>query len=419
MNRRLLVVIPLLVVAIAANGCWDRRELESLGFVQALCLDLELPKRTIVVTAAIAIPSKLGAPQGGGDGGKESGMMVVTTKAPSVYEAFNLMNTSVNREITLQQNQLLIIGEDMAKYGVASWVDNLVRFREMRRTLLIFVSRGKAAEIFSVKPPLEKSPVEYISDLVSLTTRNGMFPKVMLNRFLERYSSFAQQNYAPLIAKTSLPKPQAKPSPKPDEAGKTEEKKDEKGGSEEPKPDELRMIGTAVFKDDKVVGNLDIYETQAFLMLTHQFNEAFLTIDDPLSKNHSIVFRLMGVNTPDIRYQSRDGLNYFKVRLKFEADLVSIQSNIGYTNPQKEMLLAKRIATTIKNRVEKVISKAQREYQSDIFGFGVKVRNTMLTTTEWEKYRWKDRFPAAKFKVDVKIAIRRIGVQFQPSQRRE
>jgi spore germination protein KC len=420
MNRRFGIFILLLVTIIGAGGCWDRRELESLGFIQALGLDMEPPQQTITVTAVIAIPSKLGAAaQGGGGNGEGSGVMVVTTKAPSIYEAFNLMNTTINREITLQQNQLLIIGEAMAKSGVGRWIDNLVRFREMRRTLLICVSRGKAADIFTVKPLLEKNPAEYLSDLINNTNHTGMFPKVILNNFLERYEAFAQQNYAPLIAKLPLFKPEAKSTPKPEAAGKESGNQEGKSEPAEPKPDELRLIGTAVFKKDKVVGSLDIYETQAFLMLINQFDEAFLTISDPLRKDCMIVFRLLGTQAPVVKYYKQDGANCFTIRLQLEADLVSIQSDIDYTQPANEAYLAPKIAAVLKSRVEKVILKVQRDYQSDIFGFGAKIRDTMLTSTEWDHYRWYRKFPAAKFKVGVKVAIRRVGVQFHPPLQRE
>jgi spore germination protein KC len=419
MNRCYLILILLLVTIIGAGGCWDRRELESLGFVQALGLDIKPPQKTIIVTALIAIPSKLGASAQGGGAGEGSGVMLVTTKAPSIYEAFNLMNTTINREITLQQNQLLIIGEDMAKSGVGRWIDNLVRFREMRRTLLVFVSRGKAADILTVQPPLEKNPAEYLSDLVDNTNHTGMFPKVTLNDFLERYESFTQQNYAPLLAKITLDKPKAQLTPKAEATGKDSGKTEEKAETSEPKPDELRLIGTAIFNKDKVVGSLDIYETQAFLMLINHFDEAFLTIRDPLRKDNMIVFRLLGYKAPEIKYKKQAGVSRFTVRLKLEADLVSIQSDIDYTQPQKEAYLAPKIAAELKSRVEKVILKAQKVYESDIFGFGVKVRNTMLTSSEWDNYHWKDKFPAAKIQVGVKVAIRRVGVQFHPPHQRE
>jgi spore germination protein KC len=407
-----LLLLSLLSVFLI-TGCWDRRELESLGLVQALGLDLETKKKNIRVTTMIAIPTKLGAVGEGGGGKQDSGMLVVSIKAPSIYEAFNLMNTYVNRELTLRQNQVLVIGAAMAKAGIGKWVDNLVRFREMRRTLLIFIAQEKAGDIFKVQPQLEPSPAEYLSDLVRLSSKTAMYPRMMINHFMEPYETFAQQNYAPLIAVRPFPEGAGEPPKKDGEA--TGKPKQEKTSG----PTALRLIGTAVFNGDRVVGSLDIYETQILQLLTNHFEETFLTIADPCQKNANIAIRLLKSGVPTkIKYRKQAGQDIFDVKINLEAELVNIQSEIDYTQPKWEALLGQKIAWATQNRVKRLIAKAQRKFQSDIFGFGVKVRNSMLTNEEWTNYRWPTKFPNALIQVRVKAAVRRVGVQFQPPELR-
>jgi spore germination protein KC len=414
MNKKSCLILLMLFVTLTLTGCWDRQELENLGLVQALGLDWEPDHKNIAVTAMIAIPSKLGAAggQGGGGGGDDSsGVMIVTTKAPSIYEAFNVMNTSVNREITLRQNQLLVFGEAMAKFGIKKMIDNLVRFREMRRTLLIFICQGQVANIFNVKPKLEKNPAEYLSDLVNTSAKTAMYPRMMFNEFMGPYEAYAQANFAPLIVPV-------KATPKPTTS---EVKRDGEASSSKPDPEptELRIIGTAVFHADKVVGNLDIYESQVLQLLTNHFDETMLTINDPRKKDNQIAFRLLKSGpATQIKYRKQAGRDTFFVKINLEAEVLSIQSNINYTAPKEEALLARNIARTIKNRVDRVIAKTQQQFKSDIFGFGIKVRNTMLTTKEWENYHWQAKYPDAAIHTTVKINIRRVGVQFQPPQHR-
>jgi spore germination protein KC len=411
MNKQICLLLFLLLMSLTLTGCWDHHELESFGLVQALGLDLEPDQKRLAVTTMIAIPSKLGVAGGQGGGGgdqDDSGVMVITTKAPSIYEAFNLINTSVNREITLRQNQILVIGEAMAKAGISKWIDNLVRFREMRRTLLIFICQGPVADIFSVKPKLEPNPAEYLSDLVNLSVKTAMYPRMMFNDFMGPYEAYTQANYAPLIVPV-------KAAPKPP-AGNV---KDGGEASRQPELTELRIIGTAVFRGDKVVGNLDIYETQVLQLLTNHFEEALLTIADPHKKSNIIAIRLLKSGpAAQIKYRKHAGRNTFLVKINLEAELLSIQSEINYTLPKQEVFLASKIARVIKNRVDGVIAKAQHQFRSDIFGFGTKVRNTMLTTEEWENYHWPAKFPEAEIHTQVKITIRRVGVQFQPPQLR-
>ena len=61
----------------------------------------------------IAIPSMLGGGQEGGGGGGEPGVLLISMDT-SIYEAFNKINTMVNRNQP-SLNQILLIGEEMAK----------------------------------------------------------------------------------------------------------------------------------------------------------------------------------------------------------------------------------------------------------------------------------------------------------------
>ncbi len=395
------ITFIILINLVILTGCWDRRELDNLALVQALGFELAPDSRHVLVSAMIAIPSQLAGGQSGG-GANGPNVIVVTKEAPSIYEGFNLINTSLNREITLLQNQVIIFGEKLAKHGIQDWLDHLLRYREMRRTLLIFVSKDPISEIMTVNPKLEKSPAEYYTDLSRLSIKHGMSPEIILNQLINTYESSVQEIILPIIGLKASTTAKSVSS---DEKSQDKPEKIEK---------EISTMGTAIFKEDRMVGYIDNYETQTLLMITNQFREAMLTTKDPLNKNGKISFRLSAGGPTKIRYHSQGGKNFFTVTVNQEADLISIQSKIDYTKPNYEDKLGKYIAAQIKQRIEKLIAKAQQDYQADIFGFGIKVRNTMLTTNEWQRYNWRKYFPNAIIKVKVNVSIRRVGVQLRP-----
>lgn len=419
-----LLAIVLLAFTILINGCWDRRELETLGLVQALGLDLAPDKKAIIVTTMIAIPTQIGGGSqsggGGGGGGGETGVFTITMEAPTIYEAFNRINTTINREITLIQNSALLIGGDLAKQGVHKWIDTLVRFREMRRTMLLFICRGKASEIMKIKPKLEKNPSEYFRDLVNQSNRNGMFPITTVNDFISEYETLTQENYAPLLApfkpKESRDENLSQGGQDQKQQGEGEESGSPSGEESSNETGETRIVGTAVFNSGKMVGTLNIYESQILQLITGDFREASMTINDPKKKGQYIAYRLLATTPPRIGFQSSKHGQEAKILadLKLEADILSIQSDINYTSPKNETLLGKHIAQQLKKRIQKVIEKAQKEYASDIFGFGKTARLSFITDKDWLKYHWRQRFPQAKISVRVKVDIRRVGVQFQP-----
>ena len=420
MNKKILLPV-LLLLALALNGCWDRHELEGLAFIQALGLDLGPGGKGVTITTLIAIPSKLkgGGGEPGGGGGEDTGVFLLSEQAPTGFEGFNLMNTTLNREVSLLQNSILIFGEDLARQGVRKWIDTLVRYRVMRRTLNIFICQGKPVDVMKVRPKLEPNPGQYFRDFSRITRFSGMFPMITLNDFMDRYEAKAQENYLPLLGRFHSQDPdeyQEQSGGQDQESGKGQ--KVGGGGQSGPskKPPEakdVRFLGTAIFKRDKVIGSFDIYETQILQILTHNFHEALLSIGDPFKKDYQITYRLITSTYPKIQYQHKNNQDLFHVKVKMEAELISIQSGIDYTEPKKEASLGKRIARELEERTIRAIKKAQ-QYNSDVFGFGIKVRNTMLTGADWDRYNWPDKFKDAKVDVKVKVEIRRVGVQFRP-----
>ena len=428
MRRRLSIILILLWLSAFLGGCWDRRELESLGLVQALGIDRGPGGKGITVSTMIAIPPKISSGGGqsggsGGGGGTDSGVFIISVDAPTIYEAFNRINTVVNREITLMQTSALFIGEDLARSGLHKWVDTFVRYREMRRTILVFICKGTAAQMMKVQPKLEKNPSEFFTDLSGLTSRTGMFPKTRLHDFMFSYEAYAQEEYAPILA-SYQPKEPVAPKPKPGGGGQSGGQGSSGGGQsgggspgspgQGQGPSHIRIIGTAIFKKDKMIGTLDNYESQVMLLLSGRFHEAMLSIADPKHKKELIAFRLFASGAPQIIYERRKNQDRLQVRLKLEADILSIQSGVNYTDPSKERYLSKYIAAALKRRIEKVLDKVQHQYQSDVFGFGNRVRASFLTSSEWERYNWPKHFPQAQIHTQVNLSIRRVGVQFAP-----
>ncbi len=398
MKRMLTVLMFCAAVAVLCGGCWDRRELEGLAIVQALALDPPAQGgKGVKVTTMIAIPAQMKGGEGGG--GSKAGTFLISMEAPTIYEAFNKINTTVNREITLVQNSVLVVSEALAKRGMRPWLDNLVRFREMRRTVQVFISQGPAAAVLKIQPKLEQNPSEYFRDLVSLSNRNGMFPIVDINQFMESMEAYAEESYAPYLAQYQQ------------EGG---EKSGGPSGPANEAPKDVRIIGTAIFQKDKMIGALDNYESQILLLLENRFREAFLTLQDPKRPRFLIVFRLLANNPTTIKHWRTGGRDYFTLRINTEADLVSIQSGIDYTKPQQEAFLSRRIAAALNDRIKRLIVKAQQQYNTDLFGLGLKVRESVLTSKAWEDYHWSDKFRDAVITTRVKVAIRRVGVQFQP-----
>ncbi|MGQ9779325.1 MAG: Ger(x)C family spore germination protein [Bacillota bacterium] len=395
-----LRILLFLFFLFSLAGCWDREELENLGLVLAMGID-SLPNREVEVTVQVAIPIRLG-PGGGGGGGAAGGekgppTQVVTKKAKTVPEAFRAINRTLCRRITLAQSRLLVFGEETARKGLAPYLALFVRYREFRRTMQIAVVKGRAKEILSLQPELEKNPTEYLLDLIRQARHTGGTDLVTVNEFLRAMSQHGSSPLAPYLLL---------PSPKPSSGGK----EGGEGGGEKKGPKSVETDGVAVFRGDRMIGRYRPAEVDALLMLAGRFGESFLSFQDPLRPADRVVLHLKSA-VRQIRPSLHGRKMGVRVRMKIEADLVADESGIDYTIPQHEERLQRKAAAIIAARLKKAVKKAQKELKVDPFGFGERFRLLVPDWRAWEGLRWQERFPRLPVEIVVDLHLRRFGFQ--------
>jgi spore germination protein KC len=142
----------LLVVAVGSGGCWDRREIESLGFINAVGVD-KAGDGGVLVTFYVVNPDAVKKGGGGGGGGPPAGgppaANVTSIAARNVSEATAKFAEESPRLPRFKQIDAIIIGEDLARQGVGPTLDFFSRHWEMRRSIWILAAKGKARDILA------------------------------------------------------------------------------------------------------------------------------------------------------------------------------------------------------------------------------------------------------------------------------
>ncbi len=72
-------------------------------------------------------------------------------EAASLFGAEQLLNTFVSKHITLIHNTTVVVSEEIAREGLAKYINPLVRSREIRRTNYLLVVKGKANDFIEKK----------------------------------------------------------------------------------------------------------------------------------------------------------------------------------------------------------------------------------------------------------------------------
>lgn len=449
--RAALRLLLCLVTALCAAGCWDRTEVDDLAFIMAIGLD-EAPNDQVYVTFHIAVPRAVaggggsggGSGGGGGGGAGQQSSLITTLMGRSVFSLLNLVNTHVDRRPSLVHGKMVVIGEKLARRGIAPYIGELVRFREARRTMFLAVTQGTAKDFIEKnRPILEQNPAKNL-ELLSLANRQtGFIPPSQIHRFLVEMQSLGEEPVAILAgikeeapggrteqstggasgrpggfpdggspaggAGTEPPKmPKPPPVPARSDSDYTAGQSPSVGGNP------VELLGGAVFRGDRMVGKITGQDVRAMLMVRGTFKRGTLVLEDPFVKDRYVSCDIRLARPTEIRVSKEGRGFHVKVKIMLEGEVIGSQSLIDYSNPKNLHTLERRVAEDLKRSCEHIVRKAQREFRADIFAFGNKVRHLTKTWREWEDLNWPERFPEARVDIDLRLDLRRTGLLFKP-----
>lgn len=354
------------------SGCWDLEEVDRRSFVTALGIDRNA-KGKILMTAQIPIPQKMLPPGAGGESTQGTTFNTVTITGDTVNEVFRALDVKTVGTTAIEQNKLIVFGENTVKTDVPSIINFLVRRTKSPPQALVFIAKGKTAqEILQFQPKQLTLPGLMFSQSALSPTKYDRTFFIPIWEFYQRFVHTAYDSYAPLVDI------------------------DLKQGN-------YIKSGVAVFSKDRLAGKLNEAETQMFGLLTNRTSVGTLTFRE--GNNHKFTLRNVQPQTR-IKVIMDGSRPTFQVEVRLKTVLSELTSD-ELTNSQNIRSLEKKAALQLKPWLEKVIRKLQ-QFNSDVIDFGEQFR--VQHQAIWEKTHWKKVFPMVHFQVTVRVKISRDGV---------
>lgn len=419
--------LAFLLLTLVLTGCWDRRELEETAFVMALGIDRGQEQR-YQVTAMLAVPREM---LNVSTGEKEV-VLITSVEAPTVSEGLQMMNGYIERQVSLLQAKVLVVGEEAARAGLLGEVlDPLQRVRELRRNLLVMVSRGEARDFLKgAKPQIERDPVRHIEMMTMLVTQTGMVPRYATVHHLSLGSE--QQGLDPLLFLAALREESAGGKLQGEaaggETGQTAEPgspTDGPGGGNGPVqwlPGELPrrggptldIIGAAVIRDGQMVDQVDGREMRLINLVRGHFLRGLISVPDPAAPDRRIPIEIRRGRMPNVRIRMDGQRPRIEALVTVEAILQGSPPGTDYTLPQWTARLEAQLAAALADETRALVDRARRDWQADPFGFGLRAARQFPSYPAWVAYNWADKWPQAEVTVNYSVQFRRFGTQMSP-----
>lgn len=392
--KKALVFILIISFNPVASGCWNRHELNTLGILGSVAVDMEEEKYKL--TFEIIKPKPAVVKGVGGE--KEEPVRIIQTTGDSFFEALRNATLKFDRRIFMPHTKVYIFSEEVAKKGLIDFIDFLQRDHETRRSTYVVIAKdSSAAEILNTAGGIEDIPSNYIVRLIEGEKFNSKSLAVKFRELLKYYYDKGKQPTLGII--------QIKKKPK--------ESSIKKGETEY----ELSVEGSAVFLEEKLVGFLDGKETRGLNFVTNKMKGGVIVSPAPNGMGTNTIEILKADSKNDVKIEGEEPK--IKVKISLTGMLGEESAKINIKEPGVIEKIEKANSQVIKNEIEDVIRKVQQEYETDIFGFGEVLHKKH--PDQWKKIQdnWNEIFSHGEVKVEVETKITRIGLTNTPVNKKE
>jgi spore germination protein KC len=382
--RKKGIVLLLCSIPFLLSGCWDRVEINDMAIIVATGIDLT-DEGEIELSVQIINPSGFGTSGSGGSSGPGSssgGTMVSLERATgkTIFDARSKLQEKVPRRLFLGHNRVIFIGEKLAKKGITEHVDFFARHPFPRIKAYVFVTKGNPVELFQISPDLERSTAEAARELAEQKFSLDVSLKDLLQMLAEETRGAA----LPLIMVDR----------------------------ESPSTVAIKVQGTAIFKNGKLVGELNDEMNRGLLWVKDKIDTAAVTIQPEESEGY-ISFMLINSHTK-LKPEIKDGKWKMNIVIEADDDIVENSTRLDMMSVDNVKEIRKQLEKRIRDRIYDSLEVIQKDYKTDVLGFDDAFHRHY--PKEWEKVKdkWDEKFQDVEVVVDANITITRPGRSTTP-----
>lgn len=338
----LLFCIPLLL-----TGCWERQELNELAFVLGVGIDKVGEKYN--VSMQVVVPSEVA----GQSSGFSTPVSLYQNTVDNVYDALREFTLMSPRQSYLGHIRVLVIGEELAREGIAPVLDVFKRSREPRSDFYVMVARDSlASEVLSVLTPLEKIPSSKLFN--SLARSHKASAKTTTATLDEVINDLFSLGLSPVLTGVLM------------DGSAREGMERSNVQSVEPRT-KLRYRGAAIFEKDKMKGWLDEEEAVGLNYITDKVvtNTGFVMGTD----NRPIVVEALQAKT-ERKVKMLNGVPNIFIHVKLLTNVEEVPSEMDIGTPQAINLITREAESKLVELLRTSCTRIISKYNIDAMGFG-------------------------------------------------
>ncbi len=402
-SRLLPLLLMLIVLAELLTGCWDSREVEELGIISGIAVDLteDGRMRTVFQFVNTAVLSK-------GSSGRglefEKAYRNVAIDADNLFDAMKQLSLQTTVRRFFAQTEILLVSENFAQSrGMAELIDYFLRDPQIRPNTWVVITQDDVAELMDIGGRINPVPTYLLADLLKQHALVSSYAPLRLGEFNRIMQSPSSHPFTACVEVA------------PNHALPAENGHGINNGMVPEQPKLMAVTGTAVFRKDKMAGWLDQQQSRGLLWLRGEVKNGQIKFPIPGREDKTMSVEILEARS---KLEPRIENGQFVMEVKIKVSSAVEQMTAYYPLDESESLkeLEEAQSQAVAAEIQSALDKAQKQYQLDIFGFGEAVHRSHPEEWQQIKDNWSDIFPGVQVRLEIHSTIRHTNLTSSPPQ---
>lgn len=396
-KKIIIILIVIVLLSVTFLGINSVNPIDSLAYVVSIGFDItEVGK--LELSFQIAVPAGNSGGSSGSTSSQSSSSIISSVECNTIESGINLVNSYLGKKLNLSHCKAIVFSEEIATKGIGEYLYTLINNIEIRPTCNVIISKCNAKYFLNNSKPLLEPLSSKYYEVASTAARNtGFTSDTTLQEFFSSFTDSFGECFAILGGINSGS----------DSNSDVNSSDSNYTASETPVDSQtnIETMGIAVFKDDKLVGELNGLESIAYLILVNELQNATISIPSPFESTNYIDLYITKSKSNSEVYIS-NGTPFIKPNVKIEARVISMSDDYKYLNKENLDLIESYANNYIKSYINDYLYKTSKEFKSDVTGFGKYAVSNFLTWDKWDKYNWLDNYTNSFFDVSIDVHVK-------------
>ncbi len=387
--NKLLIIVLIIIFIYSFSASYSSLNISNCAFAVAIGIDKSTSNKLNVTFEFITTSPS-------GESISETKPILNSVDCSSITNGINIMNAYLGKKVNLAHCKLIIFSEELAKEGISDEVYSLMNEVQIRPSANIVISQCNTRYYIENSIPSLESLIPKYYDIFPHTSEyTGYTCDATIGNFFNSLVCNYSSPYAILGGITTTNDTSTQIN---DSTIKSDESPIEGNRS-------AQNIGLAVFKDDKLSGELNAIETLCFLNIIKKVDNFLVSIPYEQGSSSQIDIYLTPNSTHNIDVSFVNGAPFIKLKLDFSGKIYSMSKNSEYLDIDVLNSISNSCNNYLEGQFYNYLYKTSSVFESDINNFGSYALSKFFTTTEFEKYNWLDNYKNSTFKVEIDTII--------------